>query len=141
MIVSLRCDCAFFLEKLEIIMCRLWRPECVARQYGFIKINRIDVDSMENRGRYLSKYFGKDLELKEHKKKAFFKSQNLKMPIEQKLMLTDDILQDLTQENVVFQKEYTRQVYDTKSIITNGSPLKDSSVTYLKIKKGRDCTG
>ena len=43
--------------------------------------------------------------------------------------------------NVVFQKEYTRQVYDTKSIITNGSPLKDSSVTYLKIKKGRDCTG
>ena len=74
--------------------------------YGFIKINRIDVDSMENRGRYLSKYFGKDLELKEHKKKAFFKSQNLKMPIEQKLMLTDDILQDLTQENVVFQKEY-----------------------------------
>lgn len=36
-------------------------------------------------------------------------------------MLTDDILQDLTQENVVFQKEYTRQVYDTKSIITNGS--------------------
>lgn len=73
--------------------------------------------------------------------KAFFKSQNLKMPIEQKLMLTDDILQDLTQENVVFQKEYTRQVYDTKSIITNGSPLKDSSVTYLKIKKGRDCTG
>ena len=91
---------------------------------------------MENRGRYLSKYFGKDLELKEHKKKAFFKSQNLKMPIEQKLMLTDDILQDLLQENIVFQKEYTR-----KSIITNGSPLKDSSVTYLKIKKGRDCTG
>jgi len=33
MIVSLRCDCAFFLEKLEIIMCRLWRPECVARHY------------------------------------------------------------------------------------------------------------
>lgn len=59
--------------------------------HGFIKINRIDVDSKENRGRYLSKYFGKDLELKEHKKKAFFKSQNLKMPMEQKLMLTDDV--------------------------------------------------
>lgn len=29
--------------------------------HGFIKINRIDVDSRENRGRYLSKYFGKDL--------------------------------------------------------------------------------
>ena len=39
--------------------------------HGFIKINRIDVDSKENRGRYLSKYFGKDLDVKEHKKKAF----------------------------------------------------------------------
>lgn len=44
--------------------------------HGFIKINRIDVEIRENRGRYLSKYFGKDLELKEHKKKAFFTSQN-----------------------------------------------------------------
>lgn len=104
--------------------------------HGFIKINRIDVDSKENRGRYLSKYFGKDLELKEHKKKAFFKSQNLKMPIEQKLMLTDDILEDLLQENIIFQKEYTRQVYDEKSLLTNGFPLKDSNVTYFKIKKG-----
>jgi len=69
--------------------------------YGFIKINRIDVDSKENRGRYLSKYFGKDLELKEHKKKAFFKSQNLKMPIIKKMILTDDFLQNLEQENTM----------------------------------------
>ena len=41
MIVSLRCDCAFFLEKLEIIMCRLWRPECVARQH-------VHLETMEN---------------------------------------------------------------------------------------------
>lgn len=47
-------------EKLE----NLWSN-------GFIKINRIDVDSKENRGRYLSKYFSKDLELKEHKKRHF----------------------------------------------------------------------
>ena len=106
--------------------------------HGFIKINRIDVDSKENRGRYLSKYFGKDLELKEHKKKAFFKSQNLKMPSEQKLMLTGDILNDLSQENIVFKKEYTRQVYDMKSLVSTGSYLKDSSVIYIKIKKGRD---
>lgn len=32
MIASLRCDCAFFLEEPEIIKCRWWRPECVARQ-------------------------------------------------------------------------------------------------------------
>lgn len=44
--------------------------------HGFIKINRIDVDSKGNRGRYLSKYFGKDLDLKEHKKKPFL---NLKI--------------------------------------------------------------
>ena len=103
--------------------------------HGFIKINRIDVDSKENRGRYLSKYFGKDLDLKEHKKKAFFKSQNLKMPKETKLMLTDDILHSLQQEHIVFQKEYTRQIYDTKSFLTTGSYLKDSMVTYIKIKK------
>ena len=103
--------------------------------HGFIKINRIDVDSKENRGRYLSKYFTKDLELKEHKKKAFFKSQNLKMPKETKLMLTDDILHDLQKENIVFQKEYTRQVYDTNALLSTGSYLRDSSVTYIKIRK------
>ena len=34
MIVSLRCDCAFFLEKLAIIKCCLQLPENVARQQG-----------------------------------------------------------------------------------------------------------
>ncbi len=114
-------------EKLQ----KLW-------SHGFVKINRIDVDSKENRGRYLSKYFSKDLELKEHKKKAFFKSQNLKMPKETRLMLTDDILADLQKENIIFQKKYTRQIYDTKSLMSNGTYLKDSGVTYIKIRKDRD---
>ena len=107
--------------------------------HGFIKINRIDVDSKENRGRYLSKYFGKDLDLKEHKKKAFFKSQNLKVPHETKVMLTEDILHDLQKENIVFQKEYTRQIYDTNAFLSTGSCLKDSSVIYIKIKKENPC--
>ena len=34
MTVSLRCGCAFFLEKLAIIKCRLSLPESVARQRG-----------------------------------------------------------------------------------------------------------
>ena len=38
--------------------------------HGLVWINKIDVDAVENRGRYLSKYFDKDLDLKEHKKKA-----------------------------------------------------------------------
>lgn len=105
-------------------------------KHGIFKINRVDVDSMENRGRYLSKYFDKNLDLKEHKKKAFFKSQHLKMPIVKKLVLTDDILQDLTQENVVYQNEYSRKVYDKQALLTNGYPLKDSKVTYIKVKKG-----
>lgn len=93
----------------------------------------------ENRGRYLSKYFGKDLDLKEHKKKAFFKSQNLKVPHETKVMLTEDILHDLQKENIVFQKEYTRQIYDTNAFLSTGSCLKDSSVIYIKIKKENPC--
>lgn len=105
-------------------------------EHGFIKINRVSVDSIDNCGRYLSKYFSKDLELKEHKKKAFFKSQNLKMPIVKKLILTDDILKDLLHEQIVFQKEYTRRVFDQKAMSENSYPLKDSKVTYLRIKKG-----
>lgn len=69
------------------------------------------------------------------KKKAFFKSQNLKLPKETRLMLTDDMIHELQNETIIFQKEYTRQIYDTKSFLATGSYLKDSSVTYIKIKK------
>lgn len=110
-------------------------------KHGFIRINRVDVDSRENRGRYLSKYFGKELELKEHKKKAFFRSQNLKMPVVRKQMCTEDIFRDLTGENIIFQKEYNRQIYDTENFISTGYPLKDSRVTYIKIRKGREPAG
>ena len=109
--------------------------------HGFIKINRIDVDSKENRGRYLSKYFSKDLELKEHKKKAFFKSQNLKLPTVRKLILTENIIEELSQGTIIFQKEYNRQVYDEKAMLTTGFPLKDSKVIYAKMKKGCDYHG
>lgn len=50
-------------------------------------------------------------------------------------MLTDDMIHELQNENIIFQKEYTRQIYDTKSFSATGSYLKDSSVTYIKIKK------
>ena len=50
-------------------------------------------------------------------------------------MLTDDMILELQNETIIFQKEYTRQIYDTKSFLATGSYLKDSSVTYIKIKK------
>lgn len=96
-----------YVEKGTLEM--LWR-------HGFIHINKIKIDSKENYGRYVSKYFSKDLELKEHKKKAFFKSQNLKMPLIRKLVLDSDELQMFEQENVIFTKEYERKTYDIVKI-------------------------
>lgn len=116
--------------------------ECFAYNTKIIETpttKEVYIYEKENRGRYLSKYFGKDLDLKEHKKKAFFKSQNLKVPHETKVMLTEDILHDLQKENIVFQKEYTRQIYDTNAFLSTGSCLKDSSVIYIKIKKENPC--
>lgn len=110
------------------ILERIW-------EHGFIKINKVDVDSKENRGRYISKYFGKDLDIKEHKKKAFFKSRNLKLPTEKKAILTEAIIQDLCQKNVIYEKEYIRKVYDMDSSNSGEYPLKDSNVLYLKVKR------
>lgn len=104
-------------------------------EHGFIKINKVDVDSKENRGRYISKYFGKDLDIKEHKKKAFFKSRNLKLPVEKKTILTKDIIQDLCQKNVIYEKEYIRKIYDMDSCSSGDYPLIDSNVLYLKVKR------
>ena len=50
-------------------------------------------------------------------------------------MLTDNILLDLQKENIVFQKEYTQQVYDTNALLSTSSYLRDNGVTYIKITK------
>lgn len=102
--------------------------------HGFIKINRIHVDRLENVGRYIGKYFGKDLDLKEHKKKAFFKSQNLKIPLTTKTFFNAEMVQALKREQVLFQKTYKRIVYNSNLAVT-GSPLSESKVTYIKIRK------
>ncbi|MEG0256450.1 rolling circle replication-associated protein [Vagococcus sp.] len=73
--------------------------------HGFVKINKIDVDSIENRGRYISKYFDKDLDMKEHKKKAFFKSRNLKLPTVTKKMVKKPY--GSTNQDVLYTSEYT----------------------------------
>ncbi|MCT6925128.1 Rep protein [Metasolibacillus sp.] len=99
--------------------------------HGFVKLNKIDVDSQENRGRYVSKYFSKDLEFKEHKKKAFFKSQNLKKPTIRRINSLQPI--DLPKTNIIYTKEYTRNIPDFQSPDKN---FKNSTVHYTKYRKG-----
>jgi len=105
--------------------------------HGFVRINRIDVDSKDNRGRYLSKYFAKDLELKEHKKKAFFTSQNLKKPLVAKLALGEEEIEAFTKENVVFSKEYQRRTYISEVMrrANDDTIFHDTRARYLKIRK------
>lgn len=107
--------------------------------HGFIKINQIDVDSVENRGRYISKYFDKELELKEHKKKAFFKSRNLTLPKVTKTFAVKPF--DRTNQDVLYTNEYlVRRPIFHHTFNEFGQPevtmeFKESMVRYTKIKK------
>ena len=103
--------------------------------HGFVKINKIDVDSKDNRGRYVSKYFSKDIDEKNYKQKAFFKSRNLIMPITNKM--TREELIDFSNENVVFTKTYTRKVpnYHLFQTLNDELTFTESKVRYTKIRK------
>lgn len=104
--------------------------------HGFVKINKIDVDSKDNRGRYVSKYFSKDVEEKTYKQKSFFKSQNLIMPITTRS--TQYELSDFSNENVVFSKVYSRKVPDFYNPLNIGKEnvlFKTSTVRYTRIRK------
>lgn len=103
-------------------------------EHGFIRINKIDVDSKENRGRYVSKYFSKDIDDKNYKQKAFFKSQNLKLPTVGYLKI--DGCLDFSNDNVVFTKTYSRKSPDfNTSGFENHMTFSDSEVRYTKIRK------
>ena len=107
--------------------------------HGFIKINKIDVDSKDNRGRYVSKYFSKDIDDKTFKQKSFFKSQNLKKPITTRT--TQYGLYDFSNENVVFSKTYSRKVPDFYNPMNFGNEdlsFKTSTVRYTRIRKEKE---
>ncbi|WP_235505509.1 rolling circle replication-associated protein [Enterococcus sp. RIT-PI-f] len=104
--------------------------------YGFVKINKIDVDAKENRGRYISKYFDKDLELKDHKKKAFFKSRNLKVPSVTKTMVDETV--DTSDYEILHSNTYTLKqpiFSDSQSTNENGLEFTNITVQYHKLKK------
>lgn len=111
---------------------------------GIIWINKIDVDFVENRGRYISKYFNKDLDIKEHKKKAFFKSQNLKIPKETKKMTNKSF--DKKDLEILFSSTYIRKApVFMKSLNDLGTyeqiiEFEESTVTYTKIKRNKNAT-
>lgn len=105
--------------------------------HGFIQINQIDVDSIENRGLYISKYFAKDLEFKDHKKKAFFKSQNLRLPKETKQWV--DTRDDKNHDYVIYEHTYIRQApVITHEYMDRGIEFEESKVHYRKIKKVKE---
>ncbi len=97
------------------------------------------MDSIENRGRYISKYFDKDLDMKEHKKKAFFKSRNLKVPSVTKQLVDQPF--DTTNQDVLYTNKYlVRRPIFYSAINEGGNPeqvidFQESIVRYTKIKK------
>lgn len=98
---------------------------------GFVKINKIDVDSKDNRGRYVSKYFSKDIDEKDYKQKAFFKSQNLKKPI----VIRKNVKNwyDTTNKNVVYTKLYSRTIPVSYGL--NSDKYREAFVRYIRVKK------
>lgn len=97
---------------------------------GSIRINKVNVDSIDNRGRYITKYMEKGIgqELIENKgKKSYYSSNNLKQPIISKL-LDDDSIDDLVSDKfIVNQSEYISKIYKDGEWIEN-------KVKYRKVK-------
>lgn len=75
---------------------------------GYVSINK--VDDVENKGLYISKYFAKDIDLKTHKKKAYFTSRNLKKPIEVETFLDVTDIEHLVGNEVEYSSTYYKTV-------------------------------
>lgn len=79
------------------------------------------------------------VDMKEHKKKAFFKSRNLKVPWVTKQLV--DYPFDATNQDVLYTNEYlVRRPIFYSSINESGTPeqvmdFQESTVRYTKIKK------
>lgn len=96
--------------------------------HGAVRINKVDVDSKENRGRYVTKYFEKGIgqELLENfGKQAYLSSRNLKKPDEDKFYTYETF--DYDSSTVLYETEYTSKVYKDGQYF-------DNRVTYKKIK-------
>ena len=85
--------------------------------HGAVRINKVDVDSKENPGRYVTKYFEKGIEqelLENFSKQAYLSSRNLKKPDEDKFYTCETF--DHNSSTVLYETEYTTRFIKTASI-------------------------
>ena len=106
-------------EKLQ----KIWK-------LGSVWINKVDIDSKDNRGRYITKYMEKGIaqELLENKgKKSYYSSNNLDRPTQLRI-LDDDSIDDLVADKfIAYQSEYISKVNVDGQWVEN-------KVKYRKIK-------
>lgn len=96
--------------------------------HGAVRINKVDVDSKENRGRYVTKYFEKGIgqELLENfGKQAYLSSRNLKKPSEDKFYTYEEL--DYDNYTFLHETEYSSKVYVNSKYFEN-------NVRYKKLK-------
>lgn len=104
-----------------------WSYECVLSKLRYEKIN-VKV--------------AKDLDIKVHKKKAFFKSQNLKLPRETKRLTEKKINKE--DFDVLFSTNYIRKTPKFLTMVNEEArfekvvEFEESKVTYTKIKKDKN---
>lgn len=85
--------------------------------HGAVRINKVDVDSKENPGRYVTKYFEKGIRqelLENFSKQAYLSSRNLKKPDEDKFYTCETF--DHNSSTVLYETEYTTRFIKRASI-------------------------
>ncbi|AUC24416.1 Rep protein [Streptococcus uberis] len=101
---------------------------------GGVWINKIkELDSVENCGRYVSKYMEKGIGqelLESYGKKAYYSSRNLKKPDVIKITSSDELEDIVDIDKILYETEYTGKVFRDGKLI-------DNKVKYTKIKLRR----
>jgi len=101
--------------------------------HGAVRLNRVDVDSKDNRGRYVTKYFEKGIGqelLDSFGKKSYFASRNLKKPTEDKILLNENL--EFDQSVVLYETTYVSKIYRDNQLIDN--PVRYRKIKYMEDK-------